>query len=214
MNKERKEINKMSKEKNQMYFAADPTAKHDEHIVDYHVGGIDLKFTTDAGVFSKMRVDYGSGVLIKAMQQISFPQANILDVGTGYGPIGLFAAKFWPEQTVDMVDVNERGLNLARENAKVNHIDNVNIYSSNCYEHVDKQFGLIVTNPPIRAGKKVVSEILAGADDHLVKGGVLLAVIQKKQGEPSARKLMTSTYGNCEIVDRDKGYYILKSVKN
>lgn len=204
----------MSKEKNQMYFAVDPTAKHDEHLVDYHVDNINLKFTTDAGVFSKMRVDYGSGVLIKAMQQISFPQDNILDVGTGYGPIGLFAAKFWPEQTVDMVDINERGLKLAKQNAQTNHIENVNIYSSDCYAQVDKQYGLILTNPPIRAGKKVVSEILAGANEHLVKDGVLLVVIQKKQGEPSARKLMTSTYGNCEIVTRDKGYYILKSIKN
>lgn len=203
----------MSAEKNQMYFATDPTAKHDEHVVDYHVDNVDLKFTTDAGVFSKMRVDYGSGVLIKAMKDVTFPKENILDVGTGYGPIGLFAAKFWPDLTVDMVDVNERGLNLARENARVNRISNVNIYSSDCYAQVDKKYGLILTNPPIRAGKKVVSAILTGAFDHLVSGGVLLVVIQKKQGEPSARKLMTSTYGNCEIVTRDKGYYILKAVK-
>ena len=80
----------MSEEKNQMYFATDPTAKHDEHVVDYHVDNVDLKFTTDAGVFSKMRVDYGSGVLIKAMKDVAFPKENILDVGTGYGPIGLF----------------------------------------------------------------------------------------------------------------------------
>lgn len=206
----------MSAEKNQMYFATDPNAKHDEHVVDYHVDNVDLKFTTDAGVFSKIRVDYGSGVLIKTMKKVDFPRNNILDVGTGYGPIGLFAAKFWPDQKVDMVDVNERGLKLAKQNAKVNHIKNVNIYSSDCYAQVDndKKFGLILTNPPIRAGKKVVNEILMGANEHLVSGGVLLVVIQKKQGEPSARKNMTDTYGNCEILTRDKGYYILKSIKN
>ena len=199
-----------------MYFATDPTAKHDEHVVDYHVDNVDLKFTTDAGVFSKMRVDYGSGVLIKAMKEVAFPADNILDVGTGYGPIGLFAAKFWPDQEVDMVDVNERGLNLARENAKVNNIKNVNIYTSDCYAQVDndKTFALILPNPTIRAGKKVVNEILMGANEHLVSGGVLLVVIQKKQGEPSARKNMLNTYGNCEILTRDKGYYILKSTKN
>ncbi|WP_040530078.1 class I SAM-dependent methyltransferase [Lactobacillus ultunensis] len=206
----------MSAEKNQMYFATDPNAKHDEHVVDYHVDNVDLKFTTDAGVFSKMRVDYGSGVLIKTMKEVDFPKNNILDVGTGYGPIGLFAAKFWPDKKVDMVDVNERGLKLAKQNAKVNHIKNVNIYSSDCYAQVDndKKFGLILTNPPIRAGKKVVNEILMGANEHLVSGGVLLVVIQKKQGEPSACKNMTDTYGNCEILTRDKGYYILKSTKN
>ena len=126
------------------------------------MNGIDLKFNTDAGVFSKMRVDYGSGVLIKAMQGQVFPKDGILDVGTGYGPIGLFAAKFWPDQIVDMVDVNERGLALAKKNAELNHVDNVNIFSSDIYAQVDKQYGLILTNPPIRAGKKVVSNFIRG----------------------------------------------------
>lgn len=206
----------MKQEKNQMYFATDPNAKHDERLVDYHVDGIDLKFTTDAGVFSKLRIDYGSGVLIKTMKDVTFPTDGILDVGTGYGPIGLFAAKFWPEQEVDMVDVNERALSLAKRNAEFNHIDNVNIYSSDVYDQVpvDKKYGLILTNPPIRAGKKVVDAILTGALDHLVSGGNILAVIQKKQGAPSARKLMEKTYGNCEILTRDKGYYILRSIKD
>lgn len=206
----------MKQEKNQMYFATDPNAKHDEHLVDYHVDEIDLKFTTDAGVFSKLRIDYGSGVLIKTMRDIAFPASNILDVGTGYGPIGLFAAKFWPNQDVDMVDVNERALSLAKRNAKFNHIDNVNIYSSDVYEQVpdNKKYGLILTNPPIRAGKKVVDAILTGAFNHLVSGGSILAVIQKKQGAPSARKLLERTYGNCEILARDKGYYILRSIKD
>ena len=204
----------MNNKDNQMYFAENPNTAHDERIVDYHIDGIDLKFNTDAGVFSKLRVDYGSGVLIKAMEDIDFPKENILDVGTGYGPIGLFAAKFWPDQVVDMIDVNERGLDLAKRNAQLNHIDNVNIYASDIYSQVDKRYGLILTNPPIRAGKKVVSTILAEAKERLVKAGVLLVVIQKKQGEPSARKLMEATFGNCEIVTRDKGYYILKAINN
>ena len=205
----------MNENKNQMYYAANPDAPHDKHIVDYHVDGIDLKFNTDAGVFSKMRIDYGSGVLIKTMREVAFPKKGILDVGTGYGPLGLFAAKFWPEQTVDMVDINERGLVLAKENAALNKIKNISIYSSNIYENVDQneKFGLIITNPPIRAGKKVVSTILSEAYEHLVDQGVLLVVIQKKQGEPSARKLLRTTFGNCDILARDKGYYILKAVK-
>lgn len=201
----------MTEEKNQMYFATDPTVKHDERIVEYHIDNINLKFTTDAGVFSKLRIDYGSGVLIKVMKEQEFPPVGVLDVGCGYGPIGLFAAKFWPKQEIDMVDINERALNLARRNAKLNNITNVDIFSSNGYEHVDKKYGLIVTNPPIRAGKKVVDEILANAKAHLVDDGLLLAVLQKKQGAPSAKKLMTTTYGNCEILKRDKGYYILAS---
>lgn len=205
----------MTEEKNQMYYATNPSTAHDEHIVDYHVAGIDLKFNTDAGVFSKMRVDYGSGVLIKTMQKVQFPGNNILDVGCGYGPLGLFAAKFWPDSSVEMVDVNERGLNLAKRNAELNHIDNVNIFRSDVYDKIadSKKYGLIITNPPIRAGKKVVSSILSGAFTHLIKDGILLVVIQKKQGEPSARKLLTTTFGNCTILQRDKGYYILQAKK-
>ena len=206
----------MTEKENQMYFTENPTSQHDEHIIDYQVNGIDLKFTTDAGVFSKLRVDYGSGVLIKKMLDVDFPQNNILDVGTGYGPIGFFAAKFWPQQTVEMIDVNERGLNLAKKNAELNHIDNVAIFSSDVYSHISsaKKYGLILTNPPIRAGKEVVSNILSGAKNHLVTDGVLLVVIQKKQGEPSARKLLTKTFGNCTILKRDKGYYVLQAVNN
>ena len=206
----------MTEQNNQMYYAENPTSQHDEHVVDYRVNDIDLKFTTDAGVFSKMRVDYGSGVLIKKMPDVNFPSNNILDVGTGYGPLGLFAAKFWPTQTVEMVDVNQRGLDLAKKNAELNHIDNVAIFVSDVYSNIapEKKYGLIVTNPPIRAGKKVVSNILSGAKSHLVGGGVLLVVIQKKQGEPSARKLLTKTFGNCTILKRDKGYYVLQAVNN
>ena len=206
----------MTEQNNQMYYAENPTSQHDEHVVDYRVNDIDLKFTTDAGVFSKMRVDYGSGVLIKKMAGVNFPSNNILDVGTGYGPLGLFAAKFWPTQTVEMVDVNQRGLDLAKKNAELNQIDNVAIFVSDVYSNIapEKKYGLIVTNPPIRAGKTVVSNILSGAKSHLVGGGVLLVVIQKKQGEPSARKLLTKTFGNCTILKRDKGYYVLQAVNN
>ena len=204
----------MTEQNNQMYYAENPTSQHDEHVVDYRVNDIDLKFTTDAGVFSKMRVDYGSGVLIKKMPDVNFPSNNILDVGTG--PLGLFAAKFWPTQTVEMVDVNQRGLDLAKKNAELNHIDNVAIFVSDVYSNIapEKKYGLIVTNPPIRAGKTVVSNILSGAKSHLVGGGVLLVVIQKKQGEPSARKLLTKTFGNCTVLKRDKGYYVLQAVNN
>lgn len=206
----------MTKSNNQMYYAANPDTAHDEHLINYHVDGVDLQFNTDAGVFSKLRIDYGSGVLIKAMKGISFPAEGILDVGTGYGPMGLFAAKFWPQRTVDMIDVNERGLDLAKRNAKLNNIKNVNIYASDTYQGVDKdkKYGLIITNPPIRAGKKVVSTILSESFTHLVDQGVILVVIQKKQGEPSARKLLEETFGNCEIVIRDKGYYVLKATKS
>lgn len=197
----------------EQYFTENPTVDHDEHHVNYHLSGINLNLTTDAGVFSKNRVDYGSGVLIEQMLEQDLPGGNILDVGCGYGPIGLFAAKKWPDRQVDMVDVNERAMDLARRNAAANGAGNVNIFASDRYQEVSGQYAMIVTNPPIRAGKAIWSSILAEAKGHLTDGGILLVVIQKKQGAPSAKKLMAASLGNCEILTRDKGYYILKSVK-
>lgn len=197
----------------EQYFTENPTVEHDEHHVNYHLNGINLNLTTDAGVFSKNRVDYGSGVLIEQMLEQDLPGGNILDVGCGYGPIGLFAAKKWPDRQVDMVDVNERAIDLARRNAAANGAGNVNIFASDRYQAVTGQYAMIVTNPPIRAGKAIWSSILTEAKDHLTDGGILLVVIQKKQGAPSAKKLMAASLGNCEILTRDKGYYILKSVK-
>lgn len=197
----------------EQYFTENPTVDHDEHHVNYHLDGINLNLTTDAGVFSKNRVDYGSGVLIEQMLDQDLPGGNILDVGCGYGPIGLFAAKKWPDRQVDMVDINERAMDLARRNAAANGAGNVNIFASDRYQEVSGQYAMIVTNPPIRAGKAIWSSILSEAKEHLTDGGILLVVIQKKQGAPSAKKLMAASLGNCEILTRDKGYYILKSVK-
>lgn len=197
----------------EQYFTENPTVAHDERQIRYNLEGINLNLTTDAGVFSKSRVDYGSGVLIKQMLAQDLVAGKVLDLGCGYGPIGLFAAKKWPDREVEMVDVNERALALARKNAAANGASKVNIHASDRYSEVTGEFAAIVTNPPIRAGKKVWTSILDDSVNYLLPGGMLLVVIQKKQGEPSARKLMQETFGNCEILDRDKGYYILKSVK-
>lgn len=102
--------------------------------------------------------------------------------------MGLYLAKTFPDYLVHMVDVNERSLQLASENAKTNQIDNVKIYESSCYDNVEGKFAAIATNPPIRAGKTVVSTMLKDAFNYLVEGGQLWAVLQKKQGAPSAKK--------------------------
>ena len=105
-------------------------------------------------------------------------------------------------------------LELAKKNAEINKITNVSIFESAAYDNVTKtDYATIVTNPPIRAGKNVVHDILSGAFDHLKVGGQLFAVLQKKQGAGSAQKKMTDVFGNCEIILKDKGYYILMSVK-
>ncbi|MSE21636.1 methyltransferase, partial [Lactobacillus parabuchneri] len=141
------------------------------------------------------------------------PAGKILDMGTGYGPIGIAIAKAFPKRQVDMVDVNEVALALAKKNAAANQVDNVKIFESNIYDAVSDSYAAIITNPPVRAGKQVVEQMISGARDHLVLDGTLTVVLQKKQGAPSAKKLMTQVFGNCQILKRDKGYYILQSIQ-
>jgi len=195
------------------YYTNDPDLAHDEQQFNFELGGQNLTFTTDNGVFSKRTIDYGSRVLIETVLAQALPAGNILDVGTGYGPIGLTMAKHFPNRTVVMSDVNQRALGLAERNAKANQVTNVEIVESAAYQAITGQFGVVLTNPPIRAGKEVVSEIVAGAADFLLPGGQLYLVIQKKQGAPSALKLMQATYSEAEILKKDRGYYILKAIK-
>ena len=196
------------------YYTQNPDVLHEEQHWPFTLLGNELLFTTDNGVFSKNRVDYGSRVLLAAFNADKTPAGPWLDLGTGYGPIGLALAKKWPERQVTMVDVNELALDLARQNAVANQIENVEIKASDIYANVTQRYAAIITNPPVRAGKQVVTTMLEEAAQHLLPGGTLTVVLQKKQGAPSAKKHMTETFGNCQILKKDKGYYILESTLN
>ncbi|MGY0402389.1 class I SAM-dependent methyltransferase [Carnobacterium jeotgali] len=197
------------------YFTNKPTVVSETAAWTYTLRGHEFKFVTDAGVFSKKTVDFGSRLLIEAFDFSEMIPGDLLDVGCGYGPMGLALAKEDPKRKVEMVDVNERALGLAKQNASNNRLPNVLIHTSDIYESVvGKDFAAIVSNPPIRAGKEVVHGILTGAFELLKKGGTLTIVIQKKQGAPSAKAKMEETFGNAQVMVKDKGYWIVQSVKN
>ena len=194
------------------YFTNNPDVPHDETEFTFELRGHHLRFITDAGVFSRERVDFGSVLLIENMEVA--PDARVLDVGCGYGPIGLTAAKLAARGKVTMIDVNERAVSLARRNAALNGVTNVEVLVSDVYAAVDgRTFDTILTNPPIRAGKEVVHRIFTDGRDLLKEGGELWVVIQKKQGAPSAQKKLEETYREVEVVDKSKGYYIFRAVK-
>ncbi|WP_373790626.1 MULTISPECIES: class I SAM-dependent methyltransferase [Jeotgalibaca] len=197
------------------YYTKNPNVKSDETTWTFPLKGKDFRFITDAGVFSKGTVDFGSRLLIDTFKLPEETTGPILDVGCGYGPMGLSLAYAYPDRMVEMVDVNERAMALARRNAAANHISNIKVYESSAYASVEgkNRFAAIVTNPPIRAGKQVVHQILSEAYDYLEDNGSLTAVIQKKQGAPSAQKLMEEVFGNVEVIAKDKGYWILQSLK-
>lgn len=194
------------------YYSENPETAHDLHQWSFELAGKNFQFVTDSGVFSRGTVDYGSRVLIEHFEVEDLPDGTLLDVGCGYGPIGL-ALAHQTQRPVEMIDVNNRAVELAQENAKRNGIE-ADIHQSNIYETLHQEtYAAIISNPPIRAGKKVVHQILIEAAPLLKVGGSLTIVIQKKQGAPSAKSRMEEVFGNAEIVAKDKGYYIIRSIK-
>ena len=177
---------------------------------NFNFKGLELKFKTDNGVFSKDYIDYGSFAMLKAFipNDIDLP---ILDMGSGYGPIGITVSRLYKKE-VYMCEINERAYNLSLDNIKTNNA-NCKAYNSDLYEKVEgMQFSSIITNPPIRAGKKVVYEILFGAKEHLVDNGLLYLVIHKDQGAKSVLKDLENEY-NVEVLEKEKGFFVIKCKK-
>ena len=195
------------------YYTNKPSVESNRQKWKFDLKGNNFSFITDSGVFSKKEVDFGSRVLIEAFEEPEV-EGRILDVGCGYGPIGLSLAKFYPHRHVDMIDVNERAVELAKENGSNNKVENITVFTSDIYENVTStDYAAILSNPPIRAGKKVVHEILEKAWTHLAPKGELWIVIQKKQGAPSAMEKLESLFEEVEVVTKKKGYSIIKSKK-
>lgn len=192
-----------------MYYAENPDSAHDIHELKVTLLGQSFTFLTDSGVFSKKMVDYGSQVLLNTLD---FEKGKtLLDLGCGYGPLGISLAKVQGVKPT-MVDINNRAIDLAKQNAQKNDVE-ADIFQSNIYEKVNGTFDYIISNPPIRAGKQVVHTIISESINYLKVDGNLTIVIQKKQGAPSAKAKMEEVFGNVEILKRDKGYYILRSEK-
>ncbi len=192
-----------------MYYAENPDSAHDIHELKVTLLGQSFTFLTDSGVFSKKMVDYGSQILLNTL---NFEKGKtLLDLGCGYGPLGISLAKVQGVKPT-MVDINNRAIDLAKQNAQKNGVE-ADIFQSNIYEKINGTFDYIISNPPIRAGKQVVHTIISESINYLKVGGNLTIVIQKKQGAPSAKAKMEEVFGNVEILKRDKGYYILRSEK-
>lgn len=187
------------------YFTNNPDLKNNPKSISTFIGDTEINLISDDGVFSKSKVDYGTRLLLESLPKIT---GSVLDLGCGYGVIGIFIKKN-NDVAIDMVDINERALNLAKRNIELNSLRDIRVFVSDVYSNIDQKYDLIVTNPPIRVGKPTILKFLLGAKEHLSEKGELWFVMRKDHGVKSIIKLMENDY-NIEIIDKDKGFYIVK----
>ena len=196
------------------YFQDDPSLASNLHKIAFDINGIHMSLWTDNGVFSKSRVDEGSFAFLKVLLPLKL-SGKILDLGCGYGTIGLTIAVSNPEARVVLADINTRALVLCEKNAReLGLSQRVTILQSDIYEKLEGPYDSIVVNPPIRAGKRVTYAMYEGAKQRLIDGGSLFIVIRKAQGAPSASAYIESLFGNITLLKKEKGYYIYRTIKS
>lgn len=166
-----------------------------------------FELLTDNGVFSKDGLDFGSRLLLESIP-LDEVGAKVLDMGCGYGAIGIVVNKILSVD-VDMVDVNLRALHLCERNIKENNCKSIKVFESDCYCNITEKYNTIITNPPIRAGKDIVYDIVMNAKEHLLEDGKLFLVIRKEQGAKSLIFDLKKIY-NVEILEKKKGFFVLK----
>lgn len=197
----------------QHYFIEKQHKPSDYFEFEATIADMKLKFRSCDSIFSKNEVDEGTLTLLNTVFDKLELSGNGLDLGCGYGAIGISIVKKLGVNC-DMIDVNGTAVDLALHNLMLNGIrSGANVFKSNGFEQVTSTYNFIVTNPPIKTGKKLLFELMDGSFEHLNKGGTLTLVIRKNHGEESLKKKLTELFGNCEILKRNKGFYILHCVK-
>lgn len=198
----------MSQHENEQYFTREPLSVSHPVPCAFNYRGCALRFTTDAGVFSKGELDQGTRLLLDALPEL---QGEVLDLGSGWGAIGVSVAKANPNLRVTMADVNLRALELCKKNAQANGVWAECLESNGMAALVGRRFDAVITNPPIRAGKQVIYQMFADAAGALKDSGALYLVIRKQQGAESCVRYLKTLYRQVEKLDRSAGFWVLKA---
>ena len=192
------------------YFDNDKNIKSERKIIKFNFNNKVFSIYSDNGVFSKDRFDYGTRVLLNSVD-IDKLFGNVLDLGCGLGVVGIILGTFNKCINIDMVDINERAIDLAKNNLVLNNIK-ANVFVSDIYSNIDNKYDFIITNPPIRAGKNVIRGFLLGSYDYLKDDGILYFVMRKDHGVKSMIKELSVKF-NTSIVNKDKGFYVVLCTK-
>ena len=195
------------------YFDDVPLSESNIREISFTLYDVKYTYYTDNGVFSKSRIDEGSYIFLKVLLPLHL-DGRILDLGCGYGPIGLTIAQNSKQARVDLADINSRALALASKSSeRLNLNSRVTFLHSDIFEKIEGPYDSIVVNPPIRAGKVVTYRMYEESKQYLIDGGSLYVVIRKKQGAESAFKYIETVFGNVSLLHKEKGYWIIKATK-
>lgn len=189
------------------YFSETPNSAHRPRAFTDSVLGQALTFHTDAGVFSRDGIDTGSRILMEASAPFS---GRVLDMGAGWGAVGVSVAKAFPETRVVMAEINSRAIELIHANMRENGVTNAETLATDGYANVSGEYDVILSNPPIRAGKAVIYRMFADARAHLAPGGRMFLVIRKQQGAPSAIKYLKTLYADVDVIEKEAGFWIIR----
>lgn len=199
------------------YFSEVQDVKSAKKIINYEIKNEKFEFLTDNGVFSKTKVDFGTDVMLRTFlnENKKLKNIRILDIGCGYGVVSVVLKRFFEKAKILSTDVNERALELTKENIqKNNRTDDFEVRKSFVFDNISENFDVILSNPPIRAGKQVIFEIYEKSFFHLNKNGEFYCVIQTKHGAKSTKKKLEELFGNCTTLVIEAGYRIFRCVKN
>ena len=199
------------------YFSEVQDVKSAKKIINYEIKNEKFEFLTDNGVFSKTKIDFGTDVMLQTFlnENKKLENIRILDIGCGYGVVSVVLKRFFEKTKILSTDVNERALELTKENIqKNNRTDDFEVRKSFVFDNISENFDVILSNPPIRAGKQVIFEIYEKSFFHLNKNGEFYCVIQTKHGAKSTKKKLEELFGNCTTLVIEAGYRIFRCVKN
>lgn len=195
---------------NDHYYSQQPTSESKPVAASFSYRGHDLTLMTDAGVFSRGELDNGTRILLNALpNKLS---GRILDLGCGWGPVGICVGLENPDADIVFSDVNERALGLTQKNAAQYHVNGTFVQSDG-FAAIEGEFDCVITNPPIRTGKQVIYQMFADAQQRLTQNGELYIVIRKQQGAESAKKYLQTLFPDVSVIDKSGGYWIIRCIK-
>lgn len=194
------------------YYSPKPTAKSAPKLIRAHLRGKDFEFHTDSSVFSNTKIDNGTALLI---EEATFDPGNrLLDLGCGYGALGIALKQTCRQCDLTLSDINQRATALAKKNAKQAGIV-VRIVTADQYAGVNgEQFDAIFLNPPQTAGRKLCNAMVEQAPNYLKTGGFFWLVARHNVGGSEFEKKMNEVFGNVETIARQSGFRVYRSTKN